>query len=269
MKPSIKQTILLAMATAAISPLAYAATPGYEQTVTMTMAVYSTAPGTYVRDPDGGAFVTPKEATDKNAWSKGTTDYTEDIAKITTMKIGNKEILTELVEADVIPGPITGWSIKIISDEYGDQEGMFLVKKDADPVYIGDYLHTWPQANAESYKFTSTDSTSSYKETGSGNEISLMKAILDTDGYSYEFNLHGMLTESFKYVQGTSTDWDGAWLSNGATYKLIGSLDFPNTDKEVSTLDGYDHSSVVEGTWKMTSSKAVADIDAYLDLLEY
>lgn len=264
MKPTIKLITMLAAA-ASVS-FAQGAVPGYEQTVTMTMAVYSTAPGTYDKDGEGQT-ITPKEPDYENDWTKensaGDTiqENYEWVSKIETWKVGNKQILEELVDEDVIDA-IAGWSIKIISEGADAEPFFFLVKDGAPPIYIGDYLHAWTQANAESEKYTevtkynAAGDETSYKETGSGNGIRLLKAILDTDGDSFEFNLHGMLTDSWKWDQDAEQH-----VSNGGTYKLVGSLDFPGDGDMEVMGDGYD-SSVVEGTWKISKAKAI-DISDY------
>lgn len=271
MKPNIKQITLFAAASSAFTAAGYAqgAIPGYEQTVTMQMAIHSTAPGTYEKDEDGKT-ITPKVATYENEWSKensaGDTiqENYEAVAKIQTWKVGNKEILEELVDAGVITS-ITGWSFKLISTgAYGDSE-FYLVKKDADPIYIGEYLRSWDQAYAEAYnetevtKYDADGDETSFKETGKGNTIQLLKTILDTDGESYEFNLHGLLTTSSKF-----NATDDEHVSNGGTYKLVGSLDFPQVNGSmegtaIANDESYD-SSVVEGTWKISSAKRLADI---------
>lgn len=276
MKPNIKQITLFAAASSAFTAAGYAqgAIPGYEQTVTMQMAIHSTAPGTYEKEYEGGKTITnPKVPTDYNEWVKRNSaddviQYNEEwVAKIQTLKVGNKEILEELDELnEALPqiNGITGWSIKLISTgAYGDSE-FYLVKKDVEPIYIGDYLYSWDQAYAEAYnetevtKYDADGDETSFKETGKGNTIQLLKTILDTDGESYEFNLHGLLTTSSKFSEN-----DDEHVSNGGTYKLVGSLDFPSVDGPVlgaAVLDGPDDSSVVEGTWKISAAKRLADI---------
>ena len=270
MKLNIKQISLFAIASSAFTADGYAQgpVPGYEQTVTMQMAIHSTAPGTYEKD-ENGKTITPKEPTYYNEWSKYNSNdveiqYNEEwVAKIETWKVGNKEILEELVDEGVIPS-ITGWSIKLISTGAYEDSEFYLVKKDADPIYIGDYLRSWDQAYAEAYnetevtKYDADGDETSFKETGKGNTIQLVKTILDTNGESYEFNLHGLLTTSSKF-----SETDDEHVSNGGTYKLVGSLDFPPVDGPVlsaAALDGPDDSSVVEGTWKISAAKRLADI---------
>jgi hypothetical protein len=272
MKPNIKQITLFAAASSAFTAAGYAqsAIPGYEQTVTMQMAIHSTAPGTFEKDEDGKT-ITPKVPAYENSWTKENSDGDtiqenyEEVAKIQTLKVGNKEILEELVDAGVIPS-ITGWSIKLISTgAYGDSE-FYLVKKDVKPIYIGDYLYSWDQAYAEAYnetevtKYDAEGDVTSFKETGKGNTIQLLKTILDTDGESYEFNLHGLLTTSSKF-----SETDDEHVSNGGSYKLVGSLDFPSEDGPVQGAVAFedgpdDYSSVVEGTWKISAAKRIADI---------
>lgn len=271
MKPNIKQISLFAIASSAFTATGYAqgAIPGYEQTVTMQMAIHSTAPGTYEKDEDGKT-ITPKEPTYYNEWSKYNSNdieiqYNEEwVAKIQTLKVGNKEILEELVDAGVIPS-IAGWSIKLISTGAYEDSEFYLVKKDADPIYIGDYLYSWDQAYAEAYnetevtKYDADGDFVSFKETGKGNTVQLLQTVLNTEGQSYEFNLHGLLTTSSKF-----NATDDEHVSNGGTYKLVGSLDFPPVDGPMEgaaiAYDGPEDSSVVEGTWKISSAKRLADI---------
>jgi hypothetical protein len=143
----------------AASTLPYAASAEYTELATSQTVVFAltetySAPALQEKDDDGKLLKDEYNKTIPTYWNEYSVDtykgedlvksvYTEEYAAtMKTAKISNKEILVELMEAEVIES-IVGYSISFIDtveEDQLDDDGFYLVKKGAEPISINEYL---------------------------------------------------------------------------------------------------------------------------------
>jgi hypothetical protein len=158
-------------------------------TFTLALVVKTTAPGTFVRNPLGGAFVSPREPSFSNEWATGrivndeipqplTTNY-ESVSKIGSQRYGNREFLEELrlagrIEDTTIAGwsllykhafdPETSYPVSTLVARKGDQEvdlSDVLTSSYPGGVYSGNYIGRGTyqydgQGNITSFAYSAT-----------------------------------------------------------------------------------------------------------------
>lgn len=127
-------------------------TSGAVSNVKLVFTLKTSVDGTFERD-ENGKFVKDDETneripTDLNSWSvtRGTktVDTTEEVVKIVTFKYGNRELLQDLLDEEVISGEsIQGWTLKMVSR--GDSDPAFFAeKKGVPPVELSDLIGFGP-----------------------------------------------------------------------------------------------------------------------------
>ena len=98
--------------------------------VTLAFVIKKTTEGTFEREAVGGAFIQEdrkKIPAFENAWETGrivdgeitqpSGDNFEFVSKISSTRYGNRELIQELVDDEIIPGPVSGWKLVYV---YGD-----------------------------------------------------------------------------------------------------------------------------------------------------
>jgi hypothetical protein len=135
-KRSANRATLAAIATSASISAVFAGEPSpvlsFEQSVSNQMTTSKTVAALAPRSP-AGVIDKNGDKVESNFWttSKSTsggvlleeTENAEWGVKMVTEKISNKEILEDLIANGDIPGPLSGWSLKIFSSESDDLDG--------------------------------------------------------------------------------------------------------------------------------------------------
>ncbi len=144
----------LALAPAAVRAQTITAAPGSAGKITLKLSITSEVPRGFWRDEKGSFIIDP--ATGKkipamfNFWSRYfpgdqlVLDYSEERQALAKRRYGTKEFLTDLITAGVIPGPVTGWSIRRVEADLYDSSGtytdyrikLYAVKNSHAPVLI-------------------------------------------------------------------------------------------------------------------------------------
>jgi len=151
MKSPKMQLLCLAASTL---PYAASAELATSQTVTFALTETYSAPALQAKDEDGKLLKDENNKTIPTYFNEYSVDTKQGLlalktvntyeyaAKMETAKISNKEILEDLMEADVIDS-IVGYSISFIDtveDGQLDDDGFYLVKKGAEPISINEHL---------------------------------------------------------------------------------------------------------------------------------
>lgn len=132
MKIALLPITTFAFMTSALS--ADVAIPGSVANVTFALTLTSSIPGAVAKDDEGkpikGAAPVYSNEWEVNNTTKKTEDKTyEYVTKMKAVKFGNKELLTELVEREILPkygtkAPfIAGWTIVVANATTTDEEG--------------------------------------------------------------------------------------------------------------------------------------------------
>jgi hypothetical protein len=130
MKMNMKMSA--ALATLVLTHAAYAV-DGYSHPVTVALTQS-------VEGEQNESQTFKSKTVDGVETSTTTTNFSN---KIVSTKIGNKEVLEELLDLDAFPEgvrTISGYSIQLFVDTDGDPVGLFAVKAGAAPVALDDFL---------------------------------------------------------------------------------------------------------------------------------
>ncbi len=204
------------------------ATFALTKTIAAPSLIAKEADGTFKKDENNKTYLT-----DENIFSteRGTviTATEEQGTKLVTVKYSNKEILTELVEAKIIP-MITGYSIAFITHPQvnGDSEdiGLYVVKKGLAPLKINNISFGFKSKSVENsskriinVSNSATDDADIITKTGSlsGREemfINFSDNIIVNGTHSF--------SETWRmYVDGAAKEW--IWVPNaGKITGLVG-----------------------------------------------
>lgn len=160
---SLKKSLLAVLLA---SPTISFAVPGSLGNVTVALKVSISVAGTYNRDPQTGAFTTPKEEVRDNEWTiikyKNGTQVSkeylqEELSKASVFKLGNKEILMQLQSRNLLPEStdITGWSIVEVTGNAQRFSSYYAVHKEKGRVKINSYFDIDQTDEDEGGYFTS------------------------------------------------------------------------------------------------------------------
>jgi len=130
MKMNMKMSV--ALATLVLTHAAYAV-DGYSHPVTISLTES-------VEGEQSNSQSVKSKTVDGVETSTTTTNFSN---KIVSTKIGNKEVLEELLDLDAFPEgvrTISGYSIQLFVDTEGAPEGLFAVKAGVAPVALDDFL---------------------------------------------------------------------------------------------------------------------------------
>jgi len=178
------------------------------------------------------------EYTESPEKSDGSYDYKQDKK---TEKITNKVILDALlkVEGAAMGDMIKGWSIVLITDDGGDEVGVFLVKKNEASINVSEYLYVAPYDSwNESYKGKYNGKKDVYTEKGEWYGIGSVE--MQVDGF--EAVISGSSSAKYEYKDA------------GDQYVVTG-LDLSGLVGEAS-LDGGDD-GFVKGSVKAGKGKEI------------
>jgi len=279
--------------------LVFSQFPGSSSSVTFSLTFTYSAPGLAIRDALGkpvkgeGSGLTYSDDWEIDDTKKQISTSTFEYAsKMVTKKYGNKELLTDLVNAGRLPTYgeepyIAGWSIQSVHATLGDGDDDMLTvgesrlyaihKTEGDIIDLTNYIALFPTGDDYAEKGTAKKITKEFYEdpentffTGSyAADLSWRESlgmIIDFNGIpeSYPGNFTG-----FALLEGIANLGDkmvGVGVSKIPTY-IAKAGKISGISGEGPVLDDiYQDRSVVEGSISFAAGKVVEDIYAYPDL---
>lgn len=252
---------------------------GAEQSVTFAFTETHTDASLKPRDENGKTY--NDDLVYENEWSTEKYNRNDDLveesenyeygSKQVTVKMSNKEFIQALVDYEFITGPITGWSLKLVtSGEVPDvtRGEFYAVKSGLPPVDLSDIISTDDNgyANTVSEKWSSkttyknAEADPTVKETWafSGKGITNFEIEFDfIDGYA---ELFGILNESWSiksFGKGDGQYWQ--YTPSAAKFDNVS-----GTSRSVEGdqfVDEWDYEAVIKGSMSLASGKLFPNIN--------
>lgn len=173
--------------------------------LTLTLTISSTGPGTFQRNSQG-VFVlqgTQKIPAYQNEWTTATSSNYESISKISRRKYGNSELLDELIAANRIAAPKTGWQLIYVYDldeNYSVTGSRLVARKSGQEDEPLDDIISSPSilsgVYGVSYKYNYNLATSKESTTGSGTWEFVYGYTIKSPMSSEVYDLRGLATSS-------------------------------------------------------------------------
>jgi hypothetical protein len=270
MKTSIISTSLLSLI--GLSSAGYSQVT-MTQNVTVALVETYTAPALPAKN-ESGVVIRGADPVSRNEFSvtssRGVTTSTiEEGTKMVTVRIGNKEMLQDLVDEGVIPS-ITGYSIQQIgtADEEGYFDGKFyVVKRGETPIDISEHLYVKSdvddsedtEAEAYSYREVTVDQPERVTITAKANGKELISLVYESSSSILEMTGVANWAETYRKV-GIAPNQVGVWAPGAASITGIsGSLEvLSDDDAEISTMEDEssddEPDSVLEGRFSVSAS---------------
>lgn len=266
----MKNNLLLAAFLAATCALpAYAApTAGGISNVKLALTLKVSYPGSFERGPDGEfieAPVTGERIPDfQNQWTvvKGdkTMAYEETVIKSRSFKYGNRELLQDLLDADILPGDsITGWAVKAVTFGPSPEISFNLVKKGQPPVYLAELISLKPfyeSQNSPPIASQTSNTLLTVTTVGAGDPVTKAKgqsqgemlSVLSIQIGNKGGNLYGVTSMTQK-----------AAVANANQPIVLLKVSMPGLAGRFSIEEG---ASFARGSFSISSAKLVKDLEA-------
>lgn len=301
----MKPTLLLAALLLSTAASTLAQVPGSVANVIFNLTLSSSREGTVMKDEETGKPITGKDEfgdplggpTFYNMWTITKTNKDEDIlseetheeyvSKIGTRKYGNKEFLTDLANAGILPeddnGPsIAGWSLVQVIGTLDDGEDFFTgpdfiyavhakrglvvllsgVVIDRDDEARSGYAESWNYKRVNKLDYGKDTDTTTVSENGKWKSVLRyvmdFEEMLETGDYSESaYQFQGIHTDAEKLTKVRTGDPENP---EAAVYQCGPSkLDKISGTGPYYGDEGFDR-EVIEGTLSTAAGKVIPDI---------
>lgn len=268
-KTSATRATLAAIATSALISAVSAGEPSpvlsFEQNVSIQMTTSKTVAALAPRSP-AGVIDKNGEKVESNFWttSKSTsggvlleeTENAEWGVRMVTEKISNKEILEDLIANGDIPGPLSGWSLKIFSSESDDLDGAVNLVATK-----GDLVHQIPfevEFGAEAVNSSGAE-TNKTTFNPDGTEKSFTSKVKSKGNAKLDLQASLGFSDAGMSIRGIITDASAAKMvatPNGPQFlELPGAGKLGGISGSLYFLDmESDQAEVVEGSWSFSAA---------------
>jgi hypothetical protein len=149
-------------------------------------------------------------------------------SKFVAGKFSNKEFLQALVSAEVI-SDIKGWSLSLVTDSNGNNRGLYIVKKGAEPINVSGYAGFDRDEIAQEYndkEVTFPNGNRTYDSTWT--ERGLSGIFINVPGFNAELHGSYFSSHSSKYSENQSLETESyvEKLHSASFTNLVGALDY-------------------------------------------
>ena len=164
-------------------------------------------------------------------------------------KFSNKQFLEALVDDGVISS-ISGWALKLLQTTDGDIIGLYIVKKNVNPIDVSSYVGFNTNEIVEEYNETETDFTNgNFTDKGTFNERGTASVFVNVPGLNVMTNGAYYSKHSYSYEDNVVSEFEtyDEKLTSANIYNLVG----------VPTPEEEEGDSIVEGSVAVGSGKLV------------